>query len=668
MLDKNVTGDDVGMREQGLAKKLKSQVEANSTPLKLVLNNGEGEAKEFALNKNKLLLGRCEHADIHIDHPQFSHYHAFIFVDKNGTGKIIDLESENGVVVNGQKVKDSFFTEGDTLSIGSFQFSIAPDISETKFEYRDQQVTKANDIGYVDAIEFDEESFDPEEYTLVDGEYCKLTFDESEFSGLAVDPYYEMIDIHNDWEYLYDQNKPEREVIDKEFDNLSISVSCLSGDKLLSSDIYPMKRGLYFFNGKSRSSQKVLIDFLTKKEKYPVIDVRGEEVTINSFENFSLRYLDIPEHGEDENPPPIFLKNYERDSSGKAKAKSLKLAPKQVVILEHKTISILIKLVPTPPKLRIAPWLERDPEFYKKVAGFLGVGLLFLLTSFLIEKAPEPKEEVTIIYKRPDSFKKAPKVIAKAQQVKMDNPENLKPEKVKTQKSAAKKKAVPKKQKKVVANKQATKANKQNVKVQKTINKVKTYKFDMSASVNQMLAKSGDLSKVKLKNTGKGDIKLNNAKIGESGSIQVQEATLDGTGGSLGKTGKFSASAAMGAKGLVDSKGAFTSFIEAKTVVLGSIDPDLLRKILRKYIPQFRHCYQQELEFHNDKLEGVVDLDFRINGKGKVSKVKVLSQNGKFSTEGTKCMAKVLTIIQFPKPKGGGVVDVRQPLNFYSEK
>ncbi len=657
----------MGIRGTELIQENKSIQERIALSLTFV--DSEGKKKSFALNKNKLLLGRSPHADINIDHPQFSFYHAFLFIDGYGSGKIIDLESENGIFINGNKISESFFTVGDHLSIGSFEFFVEETVlkSEDSFEVRDTEVTIAEPGGFVDSISTDED-IDISELTLVDDEYCNLHFEESGFSGLAVDPFYEMIDIHNDWEYLYDEQKVEREVIAKENESLSISVSCFTGDRLISTDVYPMKRGTYFFNGKKKGEQKVLIDFLRKDEKFPVIDVRGEEVTINSFGDFALRYLDIPNDNNETCPPPIFLKDIERrGDSNRPRIEKLALKENQVVLLEFKTISILIKLVPTPPKLKAAPWIENDPEFFKKVGGFLLFGLLFLISSLFIEKAQEPEEEVTIIYKRKDAFKKAPKVLAKAAQVKMDNPENLKPEKVKTQKSAAKKQNTPKKQKKV-ASTQPKSQNKQQVKVKKTIAKVQTYKFDMASSVNQMLAKSGDLSKVKLKNTGKGNIKVANTAVGETSNLNVKEATMDGTGGSLGKTGKFAANAAMGAKGLVDSKGAFTSFIEAKTVVLGSIDPELLRKILRKYIPQFRHCYQQELEFHNDKLEGVVDLDFRINGKGKVSKVKVLSKNGKFSAEGTNCMARVLTIIQFPKPKGGGVVDVRQPLNFYSEK
>lgn len=627
----------------------------------------------FDLSKKKLLLGRCEHADIRIDHPQISYYHAFILIDENGSGKILDLNSENGIQINDDFVKESFFTAGDTLTLGAFQFSIEARSSTDQnvdFENQDQNVTLASTGAFVDSLQELDGDFDPSKFTLIDGEYCDLRFEDNGFNGLSVDPFYEMIDIHNDWDYLYDENKEEREIIDKELDGFSLSISTLAGDRLLSTEVYPLKRGTYHFSGQSKGKQKVHIDFLSKKEKYPVIGVVDEKVTINTFDNFSLRYLEVPldADGDSEVPPPIFLKDFERTSAKGVERKKLVLDKGKVVILEKGSISILIKIVPTPPRLKFTPWLERDPKFLKQVGGFLSFGLLFLLMSFLIEKAPEPKEEVTIIYKRPDAFKKAPKIMAKAQQVKMDNKENLKPDKVKNQKTAAKKKSIPKKQRKIVKNQSAAKAKKQVVKVQKTIAKVQTYKFDMKSSVNQMLAKSGDLSKVKLKNVGKGSVKINNSKAGVTGSIQVQESNLNGTGGSLGKTGKFAAQSAMGAKGLVDSKGAFTSFIEAKTVVLGSIDPELLRKILRKYIPQFRHCYQQELEFYNDKLEGIVDLDFRIGGNGKVSKVKVLSKNGKFSNEGTNCMARVLTVINFPKPKGGGVVDVRQPLNFYSEK
>ena len=102
-------------------------------------------------------------------------------------------------------------------------------------------------------------------------------------------------------------------------------------------------------------------------------------------------------------------------------------------------------------------------------------------------------------------------------------------------------------------------------------------------------------------------------------------------------------------------------------MILGSIDPEVLRRILQEYLPQFKFCYQQELQEHSEKLKGIVDLNFRIEGNGKVSTVRIKSAQTKFSEKGIGCMGNILHMINFPKPKGGGVVDVRQPLNFSSE-
>ena len=99
---------------------------------------------------------------------------------------------------------------------------------------------------------------------------------------------------------------------------------------------------------------------------------------------------------------------------------------------------------------------------------------------------------------------------------------------------------------------------------------------------------------------------------------------------------------------------------------MGSIDPELLRKIIREHLPQFRRCYQKELDL-NDKLKGTISLDFRILKNGSVTKVKIKSKYTTFSRSGYGCMSSVLNMIQFPKPKGGGIIDVRQPLSFHAE-
>lgn len=121
-------------------------------------------------------------------------------------------------------------------------------------------------------------------------------------------------------------------------------------------------------------------------------------------------------------------------------------------------------------------------------------------------------------------------------------------------------------------------------------------------------------------------------------------------------------------RGIASKSGFDTSSIDKNTVIRGSMDPEVLRKILREYIPQFRHCYQQELIYKSEKIKGILDLDFTINAQGKASRYTVKAKDTQFSQRGIDCMGNVLAIIDFPKPKGGGIVDVSQPLNFFAEK
>ncbi|MGZ3788767.1 MAG: AgmX/PglI C-terminal domain-containing protein [Bacteriovorax sp.] len=152
-----------------------------------------------------------------------------------------------------------------------------------------------------------------------------------------------------------------------------------------------------------------------------------------------------------------------------------------------------------------------------------------------------------------------------------------------------------------------------------------------------------------------------------TGDYRAPAGMGDGSGHLLGKDAVGNYDRSTTTKGLANKRGIDTAFVQADTVVLGSIDPDVLRKILGEYLAQFKFCYQQELQEQSEKIKGIVDLNFRIEGDGKVSKVNIKSAQTKFSERGISCMSNILRMIDFPKPKGGGLVDVRQPLNFYSE-
>ena len=94
------------------------------------------------------------------------------------------------------------------------------------------------------------------------------------------------------------------------------------------------------------------------------------------------------------------------------------------------------------------------------------------------------------------------------------------------------------------------------------------------------------------------------------------------------------------------------------------MDPDVIRRILRENLPQFRHCYQKVLDQSSSSFSGVIDMNFIIGATGNVTKAGVSSSsNIPGSVRG--CVVNVLKGIQFPSPLGGGEVEVNQPFNFY---
>jgi hypothetical protein len=223
------------------------------------------------------------------------------------------------------------------------------------------------------------------------------------------------------------------------------------------------------------------------------------------------------------------------------------------------------------------------------------------------------------------------------------------------------KKAKPKKapSKKVA---KATKAAKR--KPSKTKAKTKAYSFKMASNISSVFSSSKTVAVVN--NRAPSSVSTVSA---ESGSLSTKtNGTSSNKVGQMGSDAAGSAAASFGSKGLSSKAGRDTAYIQTQTVVLGSMDPELLRKILQQYLPQFRHCYQQELAYNSEDIKGIVDLNFEITGKGKVAKIKIKAKDSRFSKRGTNCMAKVLAIIDFPKPKGGGRVAVRQPLSFFSER
>ncbi len=98
---------------------------------------------------------------------------------------------------------------------------------------------------------------------------------------------------------------------------------------------------------------------------------------------------------------------------------------------------------------------------------------------------------------------------------------------------------------------------------------------------------------------------------------------------------------------------------QAKATVTGSLDKDIVRRIVRAHINEVRYCYNQGLT-KDPALEGRVTVDFTIASTGKVSASSVSAETLGDEDVG-KCIAKAVKRWKFPKPTGGGTVNVAYP-------
>jgi TonB family protein len=96
--------------------------------------------------------------------------------------------------------------------------------------------------------------------------------------------------------------------------------------------------------------------------------------------------------------------------------------------------------------------------------------------------------------------------------------------------------------------------------------------------------------------------------------------------------------------------------------VTGSLDKDIIRRIVRAHLNEVRHCYNKGLT-KDPGLAGTVTIGFTIDPSGNVSTASVKDDTVPDEDVG-KCVAKAVKRWKFPKPLGGGMVVVRYPFTF----
>ncbi len=95
---------------------------------KLVLTLEGVVLREFPLDRESFTIGRKAQNDIQIDDITVSSKHAVVKIEKNAYMDhvndiyVVDLDSTNGTLVNGQTIKKHMLRHGDIIQIGRHEF------------------------------------------------------------------------------------------------------------------------------------------------------------------------------------------------------------------------------------------------------------------------------------------------------------------------------------------------------------------------------------------------------------------------------------------------------------------------------------------------------------------------------------------------------------------
>jgi len=92
---------------------------------------------------------------------------------------------------------------------------------------------------------------------------------------------------------------------------------------------------------------------------------------------------------------------------------------------------------------------------------------------------------------------------------------------------------------------------------------------------------------------------------------------------------------------------------------VGDLDKAIIRRYIKRNIQKITYCYEKQL-LASPALEGTVGTQFFISPSGTVTTANASGVNAEVAN----CVAGVIKSIEFPKPKGGGGVQVNYPFNF----
>jgi pSer/pThr/pTyr-binding forkhead associated (FHA) protein len=92
------------------------------SPSVLEMVQGPGAPRRYELLRAEYIVGRAIDCDVPISSTDLSRRHVALRKAPSGQYKLVDLESRNGVYVNGIKIHSAILHDGDSIQMGSLLF------------------------------------------------------------------------------------------------------------------------------------------------------------------------------------------------------------------------------------------------------------------------------------------------------------------------------------------------------------------------------------------------------------------------------------------------------------------------------------------------------------------------------------------------------------------
>lgn len=623
--------------------------------------------KEF--REQSITIGRGASALLPIDDPQLSELHAVVNVEEDGSISLLDLGSENGLVLRGQQVSNATLNHGDIFSVGDLQFRIT--------------VTQAQSSAASPAPVAASRPAPAAPAPVRMGQRPVLTPDDAdeEEPELPTEPVMDFILRSGTAQGSLGVNKKRSRVLE---------VNQIWGQSLLDTKHFSRTMGHSVTIGAAVGWKWHFLGIDMGWVPSPLHMVlpyappMWSEVASDWRDDFYApdEHLGSREHTlfelADEEYTAVILKGWGgfADIDGKrysfdqlvdagraaktAKGYEVPMTDDIRLMIDIDGVMFFSHMVYEGQQLLQRNTEDVDYPFVAIVSFMVFLGLMFGLVMYFSPKPPEndiseiPDRFVELLLEKPEIKK-----------------EKKKPDTNPDAGEGAK------------AKKEEGKVGKKKAKMDKAKgNKVEVKKKELDRQVAENAGVLGALRDAGALDGMFGSSGLDANLTGGIGGLIGAKGAQFGAGGlgargsGLGGGGSAEGLGGLGTKGIGSGRSGFgsgggnfgkkstggLSQVGGDPIILGALDRSLIDEVIKRHMNQIKYCYQRELT-KNPSLAGKIVIKFTIAKDGSVSSAsRKTSTMGNASVE--QCVVGRFMRMQFPQPKGGGIVIVSYPFLF----